>query len=131
MVLYMVSISCQQKLLEVYHDDFFEIITWLFNNIKLSIRRTHYEYGIIYHQLHAHCIFDIKEKHFRWKPYTQYGSKKTHIKTFHIDWRKINNLSGAIKYITKDIGKSTLPYPYSHYFFNISTQQFESISPAA
>ncbi len=123
--LYMLTISCNQKLIHISKKDIYQVIMWLKYNIdSLQFIQVHYEYGTIYNQLHLHSIVSVNED-FRWKPYTLYGDVNHLNKTYHIDWRRVFNTSGAIKYIQKDTNKtdSIIQYYQTHYF-NQDTQRF-------
>lgn len=94
MVQYLLTISCQQKLLPIYKADL------------LCVRRTlpltaifadSYETSGKYNQLHYHALVEFKGY---WKLYTQYIAEC--YKTYRIHWKKVRDFYGAMDYVYKD-----------------------------
>lgn len=100
---YLVTISCQQKKDYITPSALDNIVQWLRTSIEhCAIDDFVYETSGKYKQLHCHFIMAVPYT-FRYKAYTQWGDKDITINTFRIHWKKITHLSGAIKYINKDL----------------------------
>ncbi len=122
---YMTSISCQQKLDTICVQQIMDVLIWLTHQIpSLKILENQFETGKVYNQLHLHMLCTVK-KHFRWKPFTQYGAKQFTKNTFHIDWKRIYNYNKALSYIQKDMPKDNkiIKY-YQKHFFDQDLQEF-------
>ncbi len=128
MVFYLLTISCQQKkdFIQKYQLD--EVCLWLKMNIaSLHIQPYVYETSGKYNQLHYHAIVSV-DKYFRFKPFTACGSIET-TNTFRVQWSKVDNLSGALQYIQKDLwyasqGEILIRNYYKYNMFNQTTQEF-------
>ncbi len=93
--LYMLTISKHQKLHYVLPQDIYSVIDSLKSKIHSLTLLTHsFERSGRYTQLHMHCLIQVIE-FFKFKDYKS-------INGFHLKFRSINNLKGAIKYINKD-----------------------------
>ncbi len=129
MVFYLLTISCQQKtdFIQKYQLD--EVCLWLKMNIaSLHIQPHVYETSGKYNQLHYHALVSV-DKYFYYRPFTAYGEKNKTISTFRIQWSKVDNLSGALQYLRKDLwhasqGEILIRNFYKYNYFNMDTQQF-------
>ncbi len=134
MILYLLTISCQQKKKLVEQRDINEVLGWLmFNNPSLKVLNYAFERSGKYEQLHFHSIISVKRS-FHYSPFTQYGDIDHNLLTFRLDYKKVQNIQGAFEYIYKDTHNIeqlqnqiiTLNY-YKYNYFNIDTQKFEGI----
>ncbi len=132
MILYLVTISCQQKLIEVSQSDLHEVIMWLKMNIN-SLHIYHYSYETTgkYNQLHFHAIAGMTGM---WKPFTQWG-EAPYTKTYRIQWSKIADYPGALDYVYKDTNNNPsiqdqilILNHYKHNYFNMTTQSFQQLT---
>ncbi len=135
MILYLLTISCQQKKKLVLERDLNEVLDWLqTNEHSFKVLNMAYERSGKYSQLHFHGIVSVR-KNFHYRPFTQYGDVDHNLLTFKIDYQRVSNLEGALAYIYKDTQNDrilqqqilTLNY-YKHHYFNQDTQLFELIS---
>ncbi len=103
LILYLLTINCQQKKNVVVKSDITDVIIWLKMNIdSLMIIESHYETSGKYKQLHWHGIVAVKHG-FYYKPYTQYGDNEHTNGSFQIHWSRVFNKRGALRYVRKDI----------------------------
>ncbi len=93
-MLYLLTISCQQKEKYVRVQDIEEVIKWLPCKVKVSS----FETSGKYRQLHYHAI--VKHKGY-YKAYTQYGDSTSDL-SFKVQWTTIHDLKGATSYVLKD-----------------------------
>ncbi len=120
---YLLTISCQQKKVQIYQKDLQEVLRW----IPLEgILHSSYETTGSYGQLHYHAIVDYSGL---WKAYTQYGDG-VHCNSFRVQWSKVRNLRGAIRYVYKDTHNNKILqdqiirenwYKYNLYMFEPSS----------
>lgn len=131
MILYLLTISCQQKSKLVEQRNLDEVILWLKLNIpSLKIYNHSYERSGKHTQLHFHGIVMTKSR-FRYKPFIQYGDVEHMHLTYRIQWSRITNYQGAIDYIYKDTQNNLILQDqiitenyYKYSFFNMDTQMF-------
>ncbi len=104
---YLVTISCQQKKEYIDRGMLDRVIRWLKMNVDhLSIIRSVYENSGKYRQLHWHAIISVP-KNFYYRPYTAYGDLSLNMNTYRVQYKKIYDINGAIKYINKDLQYKT------------------------
>ncbi len=101
-VKYLVTISASQHKDYIAKEALDDVIRWLKYNIDMHVYNSVYETSGFYKQLHWHAIVSVP-LHFRYKPYTKWGSKELTVNTYQIQWKKITYLPGAIRYIYKDL----------------------------
>ncbi len=92
--LYLLTISKHQKLSYVLPHDIISVFTYLKTKIQLRVTDHSFETSGRYSQLHSHSIVHINS----FFKYTDYKS----ILGFHLVWKQVNNLKGALNYIYKD-----------------------------
>ncbi len=132
MVYYLLTISAQQKndFIQQYQLD--EVCLWLKMNISgLFIQPKVYETSGLYHQLHLHAIVSVPNS-FSYCAFTRWGEKDKTLNTFIVHWSKINNLSGALQYLRKDLwyesqGEILVRNYFKYNYFNMDTQQFNRL----
>lgn len=106
-VKYLVTIRCSQVKDYITPSAIDNILEWLLSSIKgMSVGDSVYETSGKYSQLHWHGIISVPQS-FIYRPYTRWGDKEVTINTYNIHWKKITLLSGAIKYINKDLQHQT------------------------
>ncbi len=138
MILYLLTISCQQKTEFILKEDLDEVLIYLkLNEDSIHIYKSSYERSGKYHQLHFHGIIEVKSA-FRWKPYIQYGDLDHMNLTFRIHWKRINNYLGAVEYVYKDTHNSPIKQLqifqeniYKYHRFDTSSQHFIPLSGSA
>ncbi len=132
MILYLLTVSCQQKLNYVSKSDIDDVLFWIKMNESTFKAYNHsYERSGKYNQLHYHAIVEVKSS-FRYKPFTQYGDINTYCNTFKIDWKRVTDFNGALGYVLKDTDNCPfrqeeillLNY-YKHHYFNMDMQRYE------
>ncbi len=92
--LYLLTISKHQKLSYVLSQDIVKVISYLKNTIQLKVTDHSFETSGMYSQLHSHSIVHVGS----FFKYTDFKS----ILGFHLVWKQVNNLKGALNYIYKD-----------------------------
>ncbi len=106
-ITYLITISCQQKKDYIDRDMLDKVIIWLKMGVDhLNIIRSVYENSGKYRQLHWHGIISVP-KNFYYRPYTAYGDLSLSMNTYRIQYKKIYDIKGAIKYINKDLRYKT------------------------
>ncbi len=132
MILYLLTISCQQKLIYVSKQDLDEVLLWLKMNIPtFHVYKHSYERSGQYTQLHFHGIIEMTGM---WRQFIQYGDSLYQNKTFRLQFSRITDYPGALKYVLKDTHDSLvrqnnvfLMNYYKYHFFNQTTQQFTRV----
>ncbi len=132
MILYLLTISCQQKSNFVCKKDLDEVLLWLkMNETSFHVYKFVYERSGKYSQFHFHGIIGISS-YFRWKPFAQYGDSEYMNNTFRVQWKRINNYEGAVSYVYKDTHNCYakqqqifMENVYKYHFFNMDKQTFE------
>ncbi len=127
---YMITISCQQKLLYVSKEAIEDVILWLKMNIpSIHIYHCAYERTGKYNQLHFHGVVSVR-RGLRYKPFTQFGDREWMNRTFRVQWELITNMGGAIDYVYKDTQNSAALQDqifdcnfYKYHFFDIDQQK--------
>ncbi len=129
MILYLLTITCQQKKHYVFKENIDEVILWLKMNHNHFRVYTHaYERSGKYSQLHFHGIVQMEG---RYLPYSQYGDPQMCTNTFQLRWSRINDYPGALDYVLKDT--KGIDYEqeqiyilnyYQHHRFDYITQEF-------
>ncbi len=129
---YLLTISAQQKNDFIQKWQLDDVCLWLKMNIaSLHIQPLVYETSGKYNQLHLHAIVTI-DKYLSYRPFTAYGEKNKTLNTFRIQWSKVDNLSGALQYLQKDLwyesqGEILIRNFYKYNYFNMDTQQFDRL----
>ncbi len=134
MILYLLTISCQQKKAFVQQSDLDEVLLWLkMNEDTFHVYKQSYERSGKYLQLHFHAIVGIRTT-FRWRPYTQYGDTEVMALTFRVHWSRVTDYPGAVLYVYKDTKNNSVVQQqifiqnlYKYHYFNMDTQEFERI----
>ena len=132
MILYLLTISCQQKTEFISKEDLDEVLTWLrHNEPTFHVYKYSYERSGKYGQLHFHGIIQVRSA-FRWKPFIQYGDLDHMNLTYRVHWKRINDYEGAVSYIYKDTRNCPVKQDqifnenmYKYHYFNMDSQQFE------
>ncbi len=102
-VYYLLTISSQQKKLQISKKDLQDIILWLKMNIpSLNFIEERYEVSGKYTQLHFHGIVSVSSR-FQYRAFAQWGDLEHTNKTYRVHWSKMYNYNGALKYIDKDV----------------------------
>ncbi len=135
MILYLLTISCQQKNQFVSKEDLDEVINWLkLSEESLHVWKHSYERTGRYTQLHFHAIVSVRSG-FYWKPYIQYGDRDYMHLTFRVQWKRCGHFPGAVKYIYKDTHNSDIVQDqifnenmYKYHYFNIDNQTLQLIT---
>lgn len=130
MILYLLTISCQQKLNYVSKQNLDEVILWLkMNHISFKVYKHSYERSGKYSQLHFHGIVQMAG---RWLPFTQYGDSAVMDNTFRLQWSRVTDYPGALDYVLKDTkgiaseqDEIIILNYYQYHFFNQTTQEFQ------
>ncbi len=102
-VLYMITISCQQKKDYIDKSMLDEIILYLKLHIdSLQIIHCVYENSGKYKQLHWHALVRVIGS-FRWKRFNSFGNEDITRNTYRIHWKLSHNPASAIQYMKKDL----------------------------
>ncbi len=134
MILYLLTVSCQQKQNYISESNLRDVLLWLKMSIQsFKVYNYSYERSGYYHQLHFHGIIAVSNR-FRWKPYTQYGDVEHCENTFRIQWSRIHDYEGAVSYVYKDTHNCSVKQDqifneniYQHHYFNIDLQTFRRL----
>ncbi len=132
MVNYMVTIRCSQVKKFITVSMLRDVMLWLKMSIDhMYVYKHVYETSGKYQQLHMHSIVSV-DKGFTFRPYTAYGDKR-YCKPYHIDWTKIQDITGAYKYLAKDQwyqeqNEILIRNEYKYHYYNIDSQEFEFIA---
>ncbi len=95
---YLLTISSQQKTQYIKIQELRDVLSYLEDNGVVLIN-VNYETSGKYRQLHIHAIVNYNGL---WSQLTKWGDLHYTHNTYIIHWKKINNLHGALEYITKD-----------------------------
>ncbi len=132
MILYLLTISSQQKLQFIQKSDLDDVLKWLHQNIPaFHVYRSSYERSGKYSQLHFHGIISVGN-YFHWKPYVQYGDADFMHLTFRVQWQRIRDVHGATSYVFKDTHNDSIKQDqifqenvFKYNYFNIDTQEYK------
>ncbi len=136
MILYLLTISCQQKTKYVSKYDIDQVISWIkLNEPTVHIISFAYERTGHYAQLHFHATLRVKSS-FRWKPFIQYGDTDFMHLTFRVQWKRVGTYGyqGAYMYVTKDTHEDPILQDqifnenmFKYHYFNMDTQSYISL----
>ncbi len=134
MILYLLTVSCQQKQNFISKSDLRDVILWLKMSIQsFKVYNYSYERSGYYNQLHFHGIISASRYH-RWKPYTQYGDFEYCVNTFRIQWSRIHDYDGAVSYVYKDTFNDPIKQDqifieniYKYHYFDMDTQLYSRL----
>ncbi len=132
MILYLLTVICQQKLKFVCKRDLDSVLLWLKMNISsLKVYQSCYERSGVYSQLHFHGIVSTSS-YFRWKPYIQYGDTEVNNCTFRVHWSRIHDYEGAVSYVYKDTHNCDVKQSqifneniFKYHYFNMDSQTYD------
>ncbi len=102
--LYSITISAQQRKINIEKEHIDEVITYLTDQDVLLVNGV-YEIGGKYHQLHYHGIAWLPQG-FRWIAHKQYGDVTVMHRTFRIQWKAIRTGADAtrwLQYLNKEV----------------------------
>jgi len=134
MILYLLTVICQQKLNYISKQSLDSVLLWLKMNISsLKVYQRCYERSGVYSQLHFHAIVKTSS-YFRWKPFIQYGDTEVNNCTFRVHWSRIHDYEGAVSYIYKDTHNCAVLQSqifaenmFKYHYFDMDSQRFKRL----